>query len=625
MRPFKEYTKHITKPGLRRSLLEVFFLFFIIILMSAAFFFMAGEELMLQNFRSGDQLKDIPAPTDRVYRLSDSAIESAVDELVKKDQSIAWLSDDIKEKYRSYFDKSELDRNIFEHYENILKLDEGDSLYIARLTPDTRNDLTKLDVSPVRFHNAFSNQPFVLMIPFLLVILALLMAARILKPIKKLTVAAEKLSMGDWRTSISVKEIDEIGILANTLEIMRTNLKDKIFELQNTAHELALELGEKNVILEKAQLLQKSFFPNHTEIGNLSLASGFMPCEHLGGDFFDILDLGGGKLLFIFGDVEGHGVIASFNTMSILTIFRLRCRENPDPVYLAEEISDMIYRGREIESRQFSATALIGLIDQNTYNMTLVNAGHPNPIIWRNAEGKVDEITIGNPLLGIQDDYKYSSTNVEFHDDDRILLYTDGVIWCEDVDKNYFGQEKLLELVSKNIDLPVEQMITVIEKDIGKFKSRHFENEDDMSLVLFKFVAEKWSYIQIPPLTKDTAIQEVIENLETLGIKNDIISDFRLAMDELISNAVAHGNQDDLSKTVFIKYMYNHGEIRMQVRDEGDGFERDSSTFLLDREQIYEPGRRGIYLVKSIMDELFYNEKGNEVTITKKTDNGDNW
>ncbi|MFH1513920.1 MAG: SpoIIE family protein phosphatase, partial [bacterium] len=309
----------------------------------------------------------------------------------------------------------------------------------------------------------------------------------------------------------------------------------------------------------------------------------------------------------------------------ILTIFRLRCRENPDPVYLAEEISGMIYRGREIKSRQFSATALIGLIDQNTYNMTLVNAGHPNPVIWRNAEKKIEEITMGNPLLGFQDDYEYSSTNIEFRDDDKILLYTDGVIWCEDSHGNYFGQEKLFELVSINFDLPVEQMITVIEKNIGKFKSRHFENEDDMSIVLFKFEAEKWSYFQIPPLTKETAIQEVIENLENLGIKNDIISDFRLAMDELIINAMVHGNQNDSSKNVFIKYMYNHGEIKMKVRDEGDGFERDSSTFLLDREQIYEPGRRGVYLVKSIMDDMFYNEKGTEVTIIKRIDNGDNW
>ncbi|MBU1024252.1 SpoIIE family protein phosphatase, partial [bacterium] len=468
MRPFKEYTKHVTKPGLRRSLLEVFFLFFIVIVLSAAFFYIVGEELMLQKFRSGDLFEDIPVPTDRIYRVTDSAIELAVDELVKEDESLEWLSDDVKEKYRKYFDKSELDRNIFEHYENILKLDEGDTVYIARVTSDTQRDLSKPNVSFGRFYNAFSNQPIMLLIPLLLVVLALLMAPRILKPIKKLTVSAEQLSRGDWDTSISVIEVDEIGILANTLEIMRTNLKEKIFELQNTAHELAIELDEKNVILEKAQSLQESFFPKHKEVGNFVLASGFMPSEHLGGDFFDIQDLGGGKLIFIFGDVEGHGLVASFNARSILTIFRLRCRENPDPVYLAEEISGMIYRGREIKSRQFSATALIGLIDQNTYNMTLVNAGHPNPVIWRNAEKKIEEITMGNPLLGFQDDYEYSSTNIEFRDDDKILLYTDGVIWCEDSHGNYFGQEKLFELVSINFDLPVEQMITVIEKNIGK-------------------------------------------------------------------------------------------------------------------------------------------------------------
>ena len=69
--------------------------------------------------------------------------------------------------------------------------------------------------------------------------------------------------------------------------------------------------------------------------------------------------------------------------------------------------------------------------------------------------------------------------------------------------------------------------------------------------------------------------------------------------------------------------MYNHVEVRMQVTDEGEGFPRDIATFLLDKSQIYEPGKRGVYLVKSIMDEMIYNEKGNEVTIVKRigTDN----
>jgi len=625
MRPVKQYAKFVLKPGLRRALVEVFLLFFLVIALAVVFFYMAGEELMLDNFRDGDMMENIQLPSELIQPVIDSAIDSAADEIARNHPDAGeWLSKDLKTEYRKHLDKDEFEKCILDHYKSILHISDGDSIYITRIDTDTKNDLSKSYINPGRFYRALFAKPEVLLIPLLLIFLAFLMAPRILKSIKTLTISAENLATGDLDTEISVDEIDEVGILGRALDKMRINLKENIIELQNTAHELANELNEKNVMLDKARNLQRSFFPEYVEKGSLKVATGFMPCEDLGGDFFDLLDLGAGKICFIFGDVEGHGISASFNMMSVLTVFRLRCRENPNPEYIAHEINEMIFRERDDISRQFSATALIGIIDMNTDNVTFVNAGHPNPIIWRSRKEAAEELTDGNPLLGIQENYIYKTVTLDIEEDDKLLLYTDGLIWNVNADGEYFGIERLSDLFARNCDLQAEDIINIINDQIKRFKSAKQQNDDDILFSVFSFEAERWSYLQIPPLTKDDAITEIVNSLEKFGIPNDIISDFHLSMDELITNAIYHGNREDKSKNVYVKYMYNHSEVRMQVSDEGEGFLRDSSTFFLDREQIYEAGKRGIYLVKSLMDEMFYNEKGNEVTIVKRIIN-DNW
>jgi serine phosphatase RsbU (regulator of sigma subunit)/anti-sigma regulatory factor (Ser/Thr protein kinase) len=617
-------------PGLRRSLVEIFLLFFIVIFFSAFFFSMAGEELMLNNFRSGNLLRDVRVPRETIDPVISKAINDAISEIKAETSAGETVSTDfiinkISEKFRDSHLNENLSQAYLDQYRKILESEKGDRLYIVSIDEETRDFLAKSHVRPTRVITYLFRQPEFLLIPLLMVVLALLTARRILKPVKRLTRSAEKLVHGDWETPIEVRGDDEIGILARTLEAMRVELKGRIIEIQDTAHELAMELSEKKISLEKARALQKSFVPEYIEKGNLKIATGLMPCEEVGGDFFDLQDLGGGKIIFIFGDVEGHGVTAGFNMMTILTIFRLRAHENPIPEYLANEINDMVCRQRTDLKRQFSATALIGLIDLNAGKIKLVNAGHPNPILWHDEMQQTEEISEGNPLLGIENSYVYRSTTIEIREHDKLLLYTDGLIWSKHKDGSFFEVRRLHDVLANNTDLTPEQLAVHLTEKIKSFRQIDPKNDDDILFAIMSIEPETWSYIEIPPSTKDSAVTEVIHYLENVHIPNDIISDFRLALDELITNATIHGNKEDPKKKVFVRYTMHQGLIKMMVRDEGSGFERDSSTFMLDRDQIYEAGKRGVYLVKSIMDEMYYNETGNEVTITKRISSLSDW
>jgi len=622
MRHLNEIIQLILRPGLRRSLVEVFFLFFLVILLTATFFYITGQEMMLKKLNSGITLDELQIPVE----LLDPMFASAVNQVLKENGK--QLTDEERKALDLYvsrirpdivknIDKKELNRTI-EQFLNERLAADNKALYVAPVDETTLKDLMSTHISPGRIFGVFANKPEVLLIPLLLVVLALLMAPRILKPIKDLTRAAENLATGDWNTRIEVKEQDEIATLAGAFEIMRENIREKVQRLEMTTQELAKELAEKSMTLDRARELQRRLVPSYYERSNLKVATGFMPMEELGGDFVDLQDIGGDRLAFIFGDVEGHGISASFNMMAILTMFRFRIHGETPPDQLAIELNHMIFRDHENPDKAFTATALVGIIDLNAGKIEIVNAGHPNPVLWSEKLGQCVEITQGYPILGISDENEYKSTTIDVGENDKLLLFTDGLMWITDKDGNYFGTERLTEILCQDHDLEADQIITRISDRIRRFMTNNQIHIDDILFALFSFEPEIWSYLQIPPLTKESVMDEIIHQFEKEKIPNHIISDFRLAMDELITNAMIHGNLGDLYKKIFIKYSIGRGEVRMKIRDEGEGFKHDAKIFLLDSASLFEVGRRGIYLVKSIMDEMFYNDKGNEVTIIKK-------
>ena len=622
MRPLKEIIKLILRPGLRRSLVEVFFLFFLVILLTATVFYITGEEMMIQKFNRGVVFDESTYPDEVLESFVMSRISHSTRQQKKSlSEKDSKLLDDFLKKISTdisnTFDKGEFDLALKRYLDSAL-VGRGDPIYITPLDPTALNDLSQTHMSPARVFGVFSNKPEVLLIPLLLVILAFLMAPRILKPVKELTKAAENLTTGDWDSPIKVEERDEIAKLANAFDIMRETLREKVNNLEMTTQELAKELAEKNVTLDRAKLLQRRLVPDYYEKGQLKVATGFMPMEEMGGDFVDMQDIGGGRIAFIFGDVEGHGVPSSFNMMSVLTVFRLRIHEKMSPTEIAGEINRMICRDREFPDSTYTATALTGVIDINQGTIEIVNSGHPNPILWSSKTNACYEITEGNPVLGISEEYLFKSVTITIVENDKLLLFTDGLIWLTDNDGNYFGAERLMDILAQDHDLTVEQIITRITERIRRFKAPHQTHEDDILFSVFALEPEAWSYLQIPPGTKDEVIDDIIRHLEREHIPNHIISDFRLAMDELITNALAHGIKGDPTRKIHIRYTISRGEIRMRIRDEGEGFKHDSKTFLLDSANIYEAGHRGLYLVKAIMDEMVYNEKGNEVTIVKK-------
>lgn len=112
----------------------------------------------------------------------------------------------------------------------------------------------------------------------------------------------------------------------------------------------------------------------------------------------------------------------------------------------------------------------------------------------------------------------------------------------------------------------------------------------------------------------------LIKRVEKVGIVNPQTSNLFVALDEAFVNAVKHGNKFDTRKLVRITADVSPEEARFTIEDEGEGFDVNAIPDPLDPENLFKTSGRGVLFIYNIMDEVKYNERGNRLTMIKKSE-----
>jgi len=111
--------------------------------------------------------------------------------------------------------------------------------------------------------------------------------------------------------------------------------------------------------------------------------------------------------------------------------------------------------------------------------------------------------------------------------------------------------------------------------------------------------------------------KQVLSELEGNGFGKDDIFAVHLALEEAFINAVKHGNKMDPAKKVKIEYSVGSDKVEVSVTDEGGGFDPEVVPDPRCGENLYKPEGRGLFLIKSYMDLVRFNEQGNCVYMVR--------
>ena len=140
---------------------------------------------------------------------------------------------------------------------------------------------------------------------------------------------------------------------------------------------------------------------------------------------------------------------------------------------------------------------------------------------------------------------------------------------------------------------------------------------------LLPFLEERIAF-KMPSDVKllDGVLEYLNERMLRLGIVQPDDSELIIALDDAIVNAIKHGNKCDATKRVSITAEFTADATRFIIADEGPGFDLCNVPDPTDPCRLLEPNGRGLYLINHIMDEVSFNEAGNQLVMVKRIARG---
>lgn len=278
------------------------------------------------------------------------------------------------------------------------------------------------------------------------------------------------------------KPFDSYEIIARARSLLR--VKQYHDALKQANQELAEHNARLDMELQMAQEVQASLMPQRiTNMAGFQIVSHYSPEIAVGGDFFDLWEVGPAKLGVLISDVMGHGVPAAFVTVFIKTIVEEMREQTDDPGHILEVLNTRFDKSMSLDLAIF-ATAFCAVIDQSERTLRWANAGHPFPFLIRREPGvceTVENESIGEGL-GILSDSVYQTFHAPFNPSDALFLYTDGAHELQNSNGEEFSPERLQDVLVEQYSNPATVLVDSVVQAIDQF-SVGIPREDDITIV----------------------------------------------------------------------------------------------------------------------------------------------
>ncbi len=242
------------------------------------------------------------------------------------------------------------------------------------------------------------------------------------------------------------------------------------------------QLREYEQDLEIAREIQNNLLPKESpQIPGFELAGKSYAAREVGGDYFDFIDLGGGRWSIALGDVSGKGVPASLLMSNLQATLRNQALNNVSLVDCVSKTNRFLCLNTE--ANQF-ATLFSGILDARDRTFSYVNAGHNYPLLFTTSEEML-ELQTGGMILGLLPDRPYQEESRKFQPGELLVIFSDGVTEAVNELQDQFGDKRLQDIIRLNRQAPAEQLLNKIYTAVMEFSGPARQN-DDITLVIIK-------------------------------------------------------------------------------------------------------------------------------------------
>jgi serine phosphatase RsbU (regulator of sigma subunit) len=241
--------------------------------------------------------------------------------------------------------------------------------------------------------------------------------------------------------------------------------------------------------LELARQVQARLFPQRRPaLSTLEYAAVCIQARHVGGDFYDFLELGRNQLGLVIGDVVGKGVAAALlmaNLQAHLRDLSAAYSSRPYvPIVLQQPQRFLLSVHRlfyENTAESTFATLFFGEYNDGLRRLRYANCGHLPALLLRR-DGDLERLDSTCTVLGLFKGWNCSACERNLFPGDTVVFYTDGVTEAFNADGEEFGESGLVEALRRHRDLPPQHLLTSLVDQVRQF-SPH-EQRDDITMLV---------------------------------------------------------------------------------------------------------------------------------------------
>ena len=302
--------------------------------------------------------------------------------------------------------------------------------------------------------------------------------------VHELYLGTRRVKEGDFSHRIPVRGNDQLAELGASFNTMTENLERLIV--------VAKEKERLESELEIAREVQFLLFPkNLPGLKTLTLTGVCNPARVVSGDYYDFMRFDS-SVAFAIGDVAGKGISAALLMASIQSTMRMQLTADvpsiagnggaPHPLSTAlmvSRLNKLLYANTSPEKY---ATFYFALYNETSHTLTYTNAGHLQPILLRKGVPELLEVT--GTVVGAFPFSLYEERNIQLSSGDVLVAYTDGMIEPENEYGEMFGEQRLTDLLAKNVDRDSPEIIARTMEAVLQWSGDAAELSDDMTMLV---------------------------------------------------------------------------------------------------------------------------------------------
>jgi len=404
--------------------------------------------------------------------------------------------------------------------------------------------------------------------------------------------------------------------MASVIRSQQTALQEANVSLEQRVQERTAELrrttAEKERIgseLRIASEIQKSIlprtFPPFPDRADFEIYATTIPALEMGGDFYDFFLIDDKRLGVVIADVSGKGVPAAIFMAVSRSLLKATALASVSPSACLEHVNRLLCPDND--SAMF-VTVFYGILHTESGELEFSNGGHNVPYII----GHDRIVPVGQPAgtaLGIVDDARYHTNRMSINAGETLVLYTDGVTEAMDTHGSLFSTPRFEQTLQRLVDQRPFDLLTRLVEDVHAFASGAVQ-ADDITLLALQY--RRPALIELTLVNRSSELQRLASELERFAQNHRIpepdIHAFSLSLDELVTNTIAYGYDDQGPHEIRVRLALANGRLSAEVEDDGRPFNPltaplpDLTSAVEDR----PVGGLGIHLVRSLMDHVDY-------------------